>query len=53
MTLSKAVKLAVENMISDGLDDVLSTPVEIELLRKDSKIRKKLEVISLKKSSRT
>ena len=49
MTLSKAVKLAVENMISDGLDDVLSTPVEIELLRKDSKIRKKLEVISLKK----
>ena len=49
MTLSKAVKLAVENMISDGLDDVLSTPVEIELLRKDSKIRKKLEEISLKK----
>ena len=49
MKLRKAVELAVANMISDGLDDVLSTPIEIELLRKDLKLGEKLEEISLQK----
>ena len=49
MTLREAVMLAVENMISDGLDDVLSTPVEIELLRGDPELKKTLEEVSLRK----
>ena len=39
MTPSKAVKLAVANMIFDGLDDVLPTPIEIDLLRKNLKLK--------------
>ena len=49
MTLKEAIKHAVANMISDGLDDVLSTPIEIGFLRKDPQLRKELERISLKK----
>ena len=49
MTPSKAVKLAVANMILDGLDDVLPTPIEIELLRNNLKLKRRLETVTLKK----
>ena len=49
MTPTKAVKLAVKNIILDGLDDVLTTPVEIELLRKDPELNECLKAISLEK----
>ena len=42
-------EVRVKNMVLDGLDDVLTTPIEIELLRKDTKLRKNLEEISFKK----
>ena len=49
MTPSQAVKLAVANMVLEGLDDVLPVPFEIELLRKDVALQKTLEKISLEK----
>ena len=49
MTPNKAVKLAVANMVSEGLDDVLPTPFEIELLRKNLFLQKSLQKVTLQK----
>ena len=39
ITPKKAVALSLANMMSDGLDDVLSEPFEISLLRKSSQVQ--------------
>ena len=39
-------------MVVDGLDDVLPTPLEIEHLRKDPELKKKLKEVSSKKINR-
>ena len=49
MTPNAAVKLAVENIVADGFDDVLPTPVEVELLRKDPRLKEQLKAITLDK----
>ena len=46
ITPKKAVALSLANIISAGLDDVLSEPFEIALLRKSPKIQ-----VSLKKEA--
>ena len=45
----KAVKLSIANIISDGLDDVLPPPIEIELLKNNPNIQERLETISTEK----
>ena len=49
MTPLRAVKLAISNMLVDGLDDVLPTPMEIELLRTIPGVKEEIEKISLEK----
>ena len=42
MNLNSAIKLSIANINRDGLDDVLPTPFEISLLRKDNALRQRL-----------
>ena len=49
MKPARAIDLAVENMLVDGFDDVLPIPMEIEHLRKDPELKKRLKAFSLEK----
>lgn len=49
MKSQKAVRIAVNNIVLEGLDDVLRRPIEVEALRQDQKLKANLEVLTLKK----
>ena len=49
ITPKKAVALSLANMISDGLDDVLSEPFEIAMLRNSSQVQASLKKDAEKK----
>ena len=49
MTPARAVNLSVSNIKVDGLDDVLPTPFEINLLKNNINLENKLKTITLEK----
>ena len=49
MKSQKAVRIAVNNIALEGLDDVLRDPIEVEALQNDTKLKTKLETVTLEK----
>ena len=49
MTPQKAVRIAVNNIALEGLDDVLRPPIEVEVLRNKPELKDKLEKLTLEK----
>ncbi|MDD9996692.1 MAG: RNA-directed DNA polymerase [Rhodospirillaceae bacterium] len=52
MNINSAIKLSIANIMRDGLDDVLPTPFEINLLRTDTKLKNRLIALSNEKLSK-
>ena len=49
MIIRSAVKLSIANILRQGIDDVLPTPIEVDLLRKDQTVQKRLTDDSIAK----
>ena len=49
MIIRSAVNLSIANIVRHGIDDVLPTPMEVELLRKDPAVQKRLTDNSIAK----
>ena len=49
MTPNSAVRLAIANVVAEGLDDVLRPPFEVWLIQTDQETRKQLETITRQK----